>query len=58
VSALTDLSNKKIGESTGELFLFSFMVFGFSVAIFSVCIFLLICLSLSPQDTLRDLLGL
>jgi hypothetical protein len=58
VSALTDLSNKKIGDSTGELSLFPFLVFELSVAIFSVCIFPLICLSLSPQDTLRDLLGL
>jgi hypothetical protein len=58
VSAPTDLSYNKIGDSTGELSLLSFWFFELSVAIFSVCIFLLICLSLSPQDTLRDLLGL
>jgi hypothetical protein len=58
VSALTDLSYNKIGDSGGELIPFVFMVFDFSVAIFSICLFLLICQSLSPQDTLRVLLGL
>ena len=58
MSALTDLSYNKIGDSAGKLSFLSFWFFELSVAICSVCIFLLICLSLSPQDTLGDLLGL
>ena len=57
MSALTNLSINKIGDSTGDLSLLSFWFFGFSVAIFSGYLFLLICKSLSPQDTLSDLLG-
>jgi hypothetical protein len=57
VSALTNLSINKIGDSTGDRSLLVFLVSGFSVAIFSSYLFLLICKSLSPQDTLSDLLG-
>jgi hypothetical protein len=57
VSALTNLSINKIGDSTGDLSLLSFWLFEFSVAICSGYLFLLICKSLSPQDTLSDLLG-
>jgi hypothetical protein len=58
VSALTNLSINKIGDSTGDLSLLSFWLSGFSVAIFFGYLDLLICKSLSPQDTLSDLLGL
>jgi hypothetical protein len=57
VSALTDLSLNKIGDSTGEKHLCLFWFLELSVAIFSCCLFLLICKLLSPQDTLRHLLG-
>jgi hypothetical protein len=56
VSALTDLSNNKIGDSTGENPIF-FVDFDFSVAIFSGFIFLLSYQSLSLQDILIDPLG-
>jgi hypothetical protein len=57
VSALTDLSNNKIGDSTGD---FSHFICGFlcfSVAIFSGFIFLMSYQSLSLQDILIDLLS-
>jgi hypothetical protein len=57
VSALTDLSINKIGDSTGEKYLCLFWFLELSVAICSCCLFLLICKLLSPQDTLRHLLG-
>jgi hypothetical protein len=57
VSALTDLSNNKIGDSTGEHSLFLYGLLHFSVAICSRFIFLLSCQSLSLQDILIDLLG-
>jgi hypothetical protein len=57
VSALTDLSLNKIGDSTGEKHLCLFWFLELSVAIFSCYLFLLICKLLSPQDTLRHLLG-
>jgi hypothetical protein len=58
VSALTDLSNNKIGDSTGEQSLFLCGLLRFSVAIFSSFIFLLSYPSLSLQDILIDLLSL
>ena len=58
MSALTNLSINKIGDSTGDLSLFSFCLSRFSVAILFGYLVLLICQSLSPQDTLSDLLGL
>jgi hypothetical protein len=57
VSALTDLSINKIGGSAGEKHLLSFWFLELSVAICSCFLFLLICKLLSPQDTLRHLLG-
>jgi hypothetical protein len=57
VSALTDLSINKIGDSTGDKHLLSFWFLELSVAICSCCLFLLICKLLSPQDTLSHLLG-
>jgi hypothetical protein len=57
VSALTNLSINKIGDHTGDKQLCIFWFLEFSVAIFSCCLFLLICKLLSPQDTLRHLLG-
>ena len=57
MSTLTDLSNNKIGDSTGDRshFLCGFLCF--FVAIFSGFIFLLSYQSLSLQDILIDLLG-
>ena len=57
MSALTDLSNNKIGDSTGEISHFLCGFWCFSVAIFSGFIFLMSCQSLSLQDILIDPLG-
>jgi hypothetical protein len=57
VSALTDLSNNKIGDSTGEQIPFSLWLLIFSVAICSGFTFFLSYQSLSLQDILIDLLG-
>jgi hypothetical protein len=58
VSALTDLSNNKIGDSSGDQSHFLCGYLCFVVAIFSGFIFLLSYQSLSLQDILIDLLGL
>jgi hypothetical protein len=58
MSALTDLSYNKIGDSTGDLSLFSLWFLNFLLSFALFAFFLLISQSLSPQDTLRDLLGL
>jgi hypothetical protein len=57
VSALTDLSNNKIGDSTREISHFLCGFWCFFVAICSSFIFLLSCQSLSLQDILIDPLG-
>jgi hypothetical protein len=48
----------KLATPLGNLSLLYFWLSGFSVAIFFGYLVLLICKSLSPQDTLSDLLGL
>jgi hypothetical protein len=57
VSAPTDLSNNKIGDSTGEQSHFLCGFWYFSVAICSGFTFLLSYQSLSLQDILIDPLG-
>jgi hypothetical protein len=57
VSALTDLSNNKIGDSTGKQSHFLCGSLCFSVSIFSCFTFLLSYQYLSLQDILIDALG-
>jgi hypothetical protein len=57
MSTLTDLSNNKIRDSTGETSHFLCGFWYFSVAIFSCFTFLLSYQSLSLQDILIDPLG-
>ena len=57
MSALMDLSNNKIGDSTGEQSHFLCGCLCFFVAIFSSFTFLLSCQSLSLHDILTDPLG-
>ena len=57
MSALTNLSINKIGDSAGETSLLSFWFLDSLWPFSLVAFFLLICKSLSPQDTLSDLLG-